>query len=505
MGRSLYRDLNRRYGPKVDEITRRQMLQATLAVGAGLLLSTSAFASRPTRRPALGAKRVVVIGGGFAGLACAHELQSAGYDVSIIEARNRAGGRVLSFNKSFNNGFVPGRNVEGGAELIGSNHPTWVAYAKKFKLEWLEIKEAEDIKYPVVIDGQKLDDEAASKLWEDMDAALKQMDPLAEGVDADAPWTAKDAAELDKRSVQSWIDALDVPELVKKACWINQCSDNGVAPTSASLLGMLACIKGGGMDKYWTDTEVYRCKGGNSSLTRALVEAIGPDRINLELPVTAVTLKGKNVIVTCKDGRTLECDDVVLAVPPTMWPKIEFNPGLPAGLKPQMGVNVKYLAHTKTKFWVKEKLSADALGNGLVNMTWDATDGQEGDADGIMVAFSGGPCAERCLAVNKESLDAEYAKVLGEFYPSWKDEFVKSRFMDWPRDPWVQASYSFPAPGQVTSQGPLMARGTMDVEGKPRLHFAGEHTCYKFVGYMEGGLNSGASVAKRLAKRDGLI
>lgn len=504
MGRSIFRDLNRRYGPRVDELSRRQMLQASLALGAGLLVSNSAFGRHRTRS-AGGAKRVVVIGAGFAGLACAHELKSVGYDVTVVEARNRAGGRVLSFNKQFGNEFAPGRTVEGGAELIGSNHPTWVAYAEKFGLEWLVIEEADDLKYPVVIDGTRLDDDAAGKLWEDMDAALNTMNPLAADIDEDAPWSAKDASSLDNRSVQSFIDALDASDLVKKACWINQCSDNGVAPAHASLLGMLACIKGGGMDNYWTDTEVYRCKGGNSSLTKALVEAIGPDRIILDLPVRSVETRGKNVIVTCKDGRTIECDDVVLAVPPPLWSKIEFSPALPAQLKPQMAINVKYLAHLKTRFWAPEKVSADALANGPVNMTWDATDGQEGDNDAVMVAFSGGPSAEKCLAFGKETRDADYAKALESFFPNWREQFVKSRFMDWPRDPWVQASYSFPAPGQVTKHGPLMARGTMDIDAKPRLHFAGEHACYKFVGYMEGGLNSGARVAKRLAARDGVV
>ena len=71
--------------------------------------------------------------------------------------------------------------------------------------------------------------------------------------------------------------------------------------------------------------------------------------------------------------------------------------------------------------------------------------------------------------------------------------------MDWPSDPWVLASYSFPAPGQVTTMGPILR------EGLGRLHFAGEHTCYAFTGYMEGALNSGAAVAKKLAIRDGLI
>ena len=53
--------------------------------------------------------------------------------------------------------------------------------------------------------------------------------------------------------------------------------------------------------------------------------------------------------------------------------------------------------------------------------------------------------------------------------------------------------------GEVTTVGPLLYAGVEN-----RLHFAGEHTCYKFVGYMEGALNSGASIARRLAVRDGV-
>jgi monoamine oxidase len=51
----------------------------------------------------------------------------------------------------------------------------------------------------------------------------------------------------------------------------------------------------------------------------------------------------------------------------------------------------------------------------------------------------------------------------------------------------------------VTTQGPTL------YEGIGRLHFAGEHTSYAFMGYMEGALHSGAAVARRLAARDGLV
>ena len=41
-------------------------------------------------------KKVVIVGGGPAGLACAYELQKAGYKVTVLEARHRVGGRTLT-------------------------------------------------------------------------------------------------------------------------------------------------------------------------------------------------------------------------------------------------------------------------------------------------------------------------------------------------------------------------------------------------------------------------
>ena len=115
-------------------------------------------------------RRVVVIGAGFAGLACAYELESAGYKVTVLEARNRVGGRVLSFSD-----VVTGRNVEGGGELIGSNHPTWVAYAKRFGFTFLDVTESEDLAFPVILGGKRLTEKESEALYEEMEAAYKLM------------------------------------------------------------------------------------------------------------------------------------------------------------------------------------------------------------------------------------------------------------------------------------------------------------------------------------------
>lgn len=490
MSRSLFALLNRRYGPKIDGATRREFLKATLAASAGLLISRDyAFGQAKKSAP-----RIAVIGAGFAGLACAYELLAAGYDVTVIESRDRVGGRVLSFGD-----FVPNKNVEGGGELIGSNHPTWVAYKELFGFEWLDVSEGEE-EAPIILGGKRLSEDESNKLWEEMDAVLQRMNADAENIDADAPWTSPNAAELDKKSGKDWIDAQkDLSDLCRLGVWINQAADNGQDPAKQSYLGNLTQIKGGGVEKYWTDSEVFRCKGGNQQLATKLAEKIGNERIILGLPVNGIDGRRDKLVITCRDGRTIEVDDVVMTVPPSVWKKISINPALPPALAPQMGTNVKYLASAKSAFWKDAKLAPDSLTDQFACMTWDGTDGQGEEGGTSMNCFSGGPAAEKALAIPKDERDAKYAELLGSIYPAYKENFVKSRFMDWPNEQWTGAGYSFPAPGQVTTVGPLLARGA------GRLHFAGEHCSYKFVGYMEGALNSGVTVAKRLAVRDGLI
>ena len=493
MARSLYARLTRRYRPQPTALDRREFLKITLAASAGLLLSgTSGFARIGTLRGVGRGRKVIVIGAGFGGLACAHELLSAGYDVIVLEARNRTGGRVLSFGD-----MVPGKFVEGGGELIGSNHPTWVSYAKKFGLRLTDVTESEELDAPVILGGKRLTEKESEALWEEMDAAYKLMNRDAVAINADQPWNSPNAARLDARSAAKWVSALPLSALCKKAITVELTADNGNAISRQSYLGNLTQVKGGGVEKYWTDSEVYRCSGGNARLSRKLAATIGDKRLRLGTPVREIRMTGDKVTVRDAAGAVLEADDVVLAVPPTTWHNIRFSPGLPRALRPQMGVNVKYLAGVKRRFWARSGLSPDAVSDGIVCMTWDGTDNQGSDANGaVLVGFSGGPPAERARQRWARQKDAAYAEALNEIYPEFSKNFVRSRFMDWPSEMWTGAGYSFPAPRQVTTVGPILHAGL------GRLHFAGEHACYKFVGYMEGALNSGVAVAKRIASRD---
>ncbi len=265
-----------------------------------------------------------------------------------------------------------------------------------------------------------------------------------------------------------------------------------------SYLGNLTQINGGGVEKYWTETEAYRCKGGNQQLAVRLATAIGQPRIRLSSPVSKISVNDAGVRVTCADGHVEKGDDVVLAVPPSVWGKITIDPALPESLKPQMGTIVKHLAAVTSRFRKKANLSPVAHTDGQISITGEGNDAQPGEGAAELTSFSGGPAAESCRAVPKAARDAAYAALLEGLDPGFRKSYLKSRFMDWPAEPFTGAGYAFPAPGQIMTMGPILRAGI------GHLHFAGEHACYKFVGYMEGALNSGAALARRIAERDGI-
>jgi len=494
MSRPLFARLTDRFAPeRSNTFTRRAMLKATLAASAGLLLSHCGL----SRLGSGGghARRVVIIGAGFSGLAAAHELLAAGYDVQVIEARDRLGGRVLTFTD-----FLPNHAVEGGGELIGSNHPTWVAYAKHFGLDFVDVSNDADLDAPISLSGQILANDQAKALWKEMDKVLGQLNTPAAAVPEDQPWETPSARALDRRTLAEWLVTADGSAFAKAAVAAQLTANNGVTPARQSLLANLAMIKGGGLEKYWTDSEVYRCKGGNQQLAAKLAAAIGSDRIHLGTAVTSVIVGSRKAIVRTTAG-SFDAEDVILTVPPSVWNNITFAPALPTDLSLQMGTDIKYLSTVRSRFWKDTHLSANALSDGPVSMCWEATDGQDlADAGGqaVLTAFSGGPAAEQCSKAAEPNLFIQ--SEIQKLYPNYARNALAFRFMNWPTDAWVKGSYSFPAPGQITATGALLQTGLYD-----HLHFAGEHTCYKFVGYMEGALNSGAAIAKRLATRDGLL
>ena len=105
------------------KLNRRQFI-GTAGVA---LFSRSLFAQNK--------KRIIVAGAGLSGLSAAYELSQRGYQVTVIEGRDRIGGRVFTLKQP----FVDEQFVEMGGELIGNGYKRMTGYAQKFNVSIEEV------------------------------------------------------------------------------------------------------------------------------------------------------------------------------------------------------------------------------------------------------------------------------------------------------------------------------------------------------------------------------
>jgi monoamine oxidase len=483
MSQSIYSRLARKFQAEQPAMSRRDLLKTTLAASAGMLLSNCG--ANPFGSAGMGGKSVVVIGAGLAGLACAYELHSAGFEVLVLEARSRVGGRVLTFTD-----MVPGKVVEAGGEFIGACHPTWVSYASKFKLTLREVEQEKDAERPLVLEGRKLTPEEEKVVFEEMTGAQALLNDAARAVDAQQPWLTKDADAYDSQSMGDWLRSTKVSSLTKKAIRAEFEGKKGVALERMSFLAFMAMVKGAGVEKYWTDSETHRCVQGNQELAKRLAAALGA-RVMLGAPVISVVIGNRRAVVTSERGRFM-ADEVVLTVPPPVWMNIRFTPELPAELKPQMGIAVKHLMGVKNRFWKEAGMAARGITDGDISLTWESTEGQRGEG-AVLACLSGGPVAEHARSREPAAREAFYRAEIAKMYGGHRAEVTTSRFMDWAEDQWTLGAYSFGAPRKMRTLGPILHGGL------ECLHFAGEYASFAFPGTMEGALASGVAVARRLA------
>ena len=94
------------------KITRRRFLRSSTAAGLILTPFHSLLNFKNIDRSST--KSIVVIGAGLSGISCGYELVQHGYDVTVLEARSRPGGRVRTFRDPFADNLY----AEMGAEYI---------------------------------------------------------------------------------------------------------------------------------------------------------------------------------------------------------------------------------------------------------------------------------------------------------------------------------------------------------------------------------------------------
>jgi monoamine oxidase len=432
--------------------------------------------------------RVLVVGGGFGGLASAYFLLGCGFEVVVYEAGKEVGGRVRT---SYD--FLPGRAIEFGAELIGWNHALWLGLGEVFGLDFSMLTEDAAFEEmglvpPLELNGEVLSDSDAASVYSQMDEALETLVGPARFVRPYQPWSSLIAPTLDQLSLADWKTALKLPDLVDRAVETLFSNDNVVSTSRQSYLAVLGAVAGGGGRRYWSDTEVMRCAGGNASLAVSLARAINDHRwgeVRRGTPVNAIRVGDRKVTVRASDNQD-EGDYVVLAVPPTVWKRIEMPKEFDSARYTMSGgPGVKFFSSLKERFWISERKAPTSMSDRF-GETWEGTDNQIGKpTDPIELSvFAGGTSAE--TARSEADRPKWYSERIKRLYPGYPEQVTKTHFQSWPDEEWINWGYSCPEPGQVTTVARALSEPFAD-----RLIFAGEHACPAFFGYMEGALESG--------------
>ncbi|MCW2512392.1 MAG: monoamine oxidase [Mycobacterium sp.] len=440
--------------------------------------------------------RVVVVGAGLAGLTAAVDLAESGAEVTVLEARERVGGRMHGVP------VTGGGVADGGAAYLGVRHTELLSMIEEYGLDLASTEMLGDSTFLVSDDRTTtasrvppLDAVALGDLFDQLEDLVAQVRP-------DAPWETPGAEALDRITAARWL-AESVPHPDAQTFFPLFIGEMMAAdPAAISVLHMAFYLRSGGGIRYLNAFEggaqQWRIDGGAHQLTRALAERLG-DRVQLGQPVRAIDQDADGVVVhgvSSIDGSPTEfrADRVVVAIPPLLAQGIEFRPALPAPRATAAtgrGCAVKVHLSYPAPIWRRQGLSGWSVSaHGPLLSTVD--DSPPDESVGVLTGFVTGAAASAFSALSSaEQRDAALAHVR-RIFPDLPEP-TRCTVTDWLAEEYSRGCYAaLFGPGDWSQLGPTMTTP------HGRVHWAGTETSLEFFGLMEGAIRSGRRAASEL-------
>jgi len=481
---------------QTTSLKRRQFLKQSAAVSTALVLSPGKLvlgAIEPTSSAA--GKKVIIVGAGLAGMSAGRELTNAGYDVTILEARARPGGRVFTIREPFADGLY----AEGGAMQVPDNHDWTMKYVKLFDLTLDQIQPP-NLKSIVQIGGQRI--EMASGKVPDWPIALS---PEERKLTQRGLWERYVVPTLKK--VQEGKDHLRRYDPFTFSEFLRQ---RGASPAAVALLKLaLPSGLGDGADAVSAANLLREAahreerkhsstiRGGTDQLAKAFAAHL-KDRIRYGMPVVALEQNDSGVKAICSEAgqqQTFVADHLICAVPFSLLRRIRVSPRF-SPAKERAVQQLQYTSvgrvylQTKKKFWLEEGYSGSAATDLPVMSVYERSINQPGPR-GMLESYRAGPDARRLTAMDNDRRVAATLAGMKTVFPSLPEYFEGGGSKTWDDDEWNRGAYAWFKPGEMTLLDPHIAT----VEG--RIHFAGEHAS-STPGWMQGALESGNRAAREI-------
>ena len=416
---------------------------------------------------------IIIIGAGASGLMAARILAEKGHKVTVVEGRDRVGGRIHAIQEDFS---IP---IEAGAEFMHGRQALTLALIKESKSELSQLSGS---RYQFwngnIQQGNYFDDG-----WDLLAMQLERLGKDTTMGDVLDTYFNKDEYRNLRKKVRAFVEGYDAAD-------INQVS-------------ALA------LKQEWEegdDEHQYHIRGGYSKLIYFLLGKIRASggEVFLNEPVEEIQWTPGQVKVTTKSGYVYEGGRAIITVPLGVLQKgvIRFSPPLPdhdtAFTNIGFGGVIKFFIEFRDSFW--EDINSRDLkdvafifSDARIPTWWS----QLPERAPLLTGWLGGPPTFK-IPTEREALFQMALDSLAYIFhcseATLRNEIVKWQVVDWVKDPFANGAYAYP----MVQSHQAVKFITKPVNGT--LYFAGEaFYAGPSMGMVEAALVSGRDVSDRLS------
>ena len=397
--------------PAKSPFPRRKFIKS---LSSGLLLaSTSAPLTQKlsqyiSAEPSA-SKSVLVLGAGLAGLAAAYELDKAGYDVRVLKARSRPGGRVRTYRDPFADGLY----AEMGAEYVDGHDATARKYCKEFGLKIMTAKLYDGI---FVRNRRfRMDSFQKNKELLPYEGAVggslfgqekKYLTTLLDKI-KDPAKLPPEILKFDNLSITEMLIQEGTPQDIIDLFTYLNATEETARTDQMSALSLLQQHASASL--FNEEVDEGRIFGGNDQLPKAFAKALA-GKIMYRRPVKKITHNQEGAEVWFEENgklQSLKADKLVIALPFSILRELEIEPlfseeKMKCIRELAYGQVMKVAMQFKERFWNREgSIGQRVFTDTALRRIYDMSIDQPGPR-GILMSFTSGDDAKKLGAMSKE-------------------------------------------------------------------------------------------------------
>ncbi len=419
--------------------------------------------------------KVIVLGGGISGLLTAYLLQEKGFEVQVLEAKNKLGGRILT-HKTESSAVI-----ELGAEWIGREHTSTLALCRKLGLE--------------------MSDHAfkTSLFTKNTLQKPSEWDISQEGI-AKIQTFQNDFLSATREQRQalnqiSWMEYLESLRFSVDDLYLLSLAEKMEYGTEIYNISALQAMQVMANSQNSAHDD-FRITKGNITLPETLANKIGNENIKLNQKVLGIENKNKQVTVRCAKNQVFTGDFLVCSLPIPAILNIKWNGALPKNIFPILE-NSKYASISKSAYIfdnsIKRNDDQQVLTDCEIDLIYHATQNQD-TKNKVLMASSSGRNSKLWDLYNESQKQEIFKRILQNtksnfiwqnpsqaLHSNWnQDEFSKGAF--------ICQDFNFQKVNEIFSCS------------YNKIFFAGEHTNSIMPNTIEGAIRSSEKVVEMITK-----